>query len=72
MLIWLHTYILSFDKIIGMQVVKTHEADLFRVWLLVAQELHCVNLRVPRIFYVNQKVPKDCETGESNSMLANI
>ena len=41
------------------EVVETHEPGIFRLWVLVGQELHKIRLRVPRIFYVNQKVPKD-------------
>ena len=32
---------------------------VFKVWALVGSDLHQVKLVVPRIFYVNQKTPKD-------------
>ena len=37
---------------------------VFKVWALVGSDLHQVKLVVPRIFYVNQRTPKDSsETG---------
>ncbi|KAF4531720.1 hypothetical protein B566_EDAN008933 [Ephemera danica] len=36
------------------QLAKTNEAGVFRVWALVGAELHQVRVVVPRVFYVNQ------------------
>lgn len=41
------------------QFVETNEPGLFKVWALVQNELHHIKLHVPRIFYVNQRTPKD-------------
>ena len=30
----------------------------FRVWCMIGDELHPMNVTVPRIFYVNRKSPK--------------
>ena len=32
---------------------------MFRVWALVGSDLHQIKIVVPRIFYVNQRTPKD-------------
>ena len=32
---------------------------MFRVWALVGSDLHQVKIVVPRVFYVNQRTPKD-------------
>lgn len=35
---------------------------MFRLWVLVGEDLHQLRLIVPRIFYVNLRKPKDnCE-----------
>ncbi len=39
------------------------EPGQFVVWALVGSELHKVRLNVPRIFYVNQKTPKEEDIG---------
>ncbi|KAJ2953420.1 hypothetical protein O0L34_g1009 [Tuta absoluta] len=45
-------------------VAETAEPGLFKVWALVGAELHQVKLTVPRIFYVNQRVPRDGDCGQ--------
>uniref|UniRef100_A0A1I8H307 DNA polymerase epsilon catalytic subunit n=1 Tax=Macrostomum lignano TaxID=282301 RepID=A0A1I8H307_9PLAT len=40
---------------------ETGEPGLFRMWIVVDQELRCVKVQVPRIFYVNHLTAKtDC------------
>ncbi|VVD01009.1 unnamed protein product [Leptidea sinapis] len=46
------------------QMSETAEAGLFRVWALVGSELHQIKLSVPRIFYVNRRVPLATDSGE--------
>ncbi|XP_033227375.1 DNA polymerase epsilon catalytic subunit A isoform X2 [Belonocnema kinseyi] len=48
------------------QIVETSELGLFRLWALVDQELHLLRLNVPRIFYVNRRVPFPEETNDKN------
>lgn len=48
------------------QIVETNELGLFRLWALVDQELHLLRLNVPRIFYVNRRVPFPEETNDKN------
>ena len=43
------------------QIMETGTPGLFRLWALVGSDLHCIKLTVPRIFYVNQKPPKENE-----------
>ncbi|CAN7982572.1 unnamed protein product [Ixodes hexagonus] len=43
------------------QLAGTGQPGVFRLWVLVGSELHQVRLMVPRIFYVNSKVPKEEE-----------
>ncbi|CAN8013629.1 unnamed protein product [Ixodes persulcatus] len=43
------------------QLAGTGQPGVFRLWVLVGPELHQVRLVVPRIFYVNSKVPKEEE-----------
>ncbi|XP_003226860.2 DNA polymerase epsilon catalytic subunit A [Anolis carolinensis] len=40
------------------QIVETSQPGLFRLWAVIGSDLHCLKLHVPRIFYVNQRVPK--------------
>ncbi|KHJ41058.1 b, exonuclease domain protein, DNA polymerase family [Trichuris suis] len=46
------------------EVCPTAERGLFTLWIMVANDLQSVKLRVPRIFYVNQRVPKAVDSGE--------
>lgn len=36
-------------------MVETSEPGIFRLWVMVDQELHRLRLNVPRIFYVNTR-----------------
>nr|CAD7589121.1 unnamed protein product [Timema genevievae] len=47
------------------QVCELSHPGLFRVWALVGQELHQVKLVVPRIFYVNQRLPRNDTTEDA-------
>ncbi|KAG7199297.1 hypothetical protein KM043_018152 [Ampulex compressa] len=40
------------------QISYTNEPGMFRLWVLVDQDLHQLRLIVPRIFYVNTRKPK--------------
>lgn len=31
---------------------------MFRLWAVIGSDLYCIKLSVPRVFYVNQRVPK--------------
>ena len=46
------------------QLKKTETPGLFKAWLLVGQDLHCLKITVPRIFYINMKQPKEQERGQ--------
>lgn len=41
---------------------------MFRFWILVDGELRQIRVRVPRIFYINQRTPKDPPVGESKDL----
>ncbi|KAK7499885.1 hypothetical protein BaRGS_00008976, partial [Batillaria attramentaria] len=41
------------------QVMETSHPGTFRLWALIGSDLHAMKLQVPRIFYVNQKTPKE-------------
>ncbi|XP_033110052.1 DNA polymerase epsilon catalytic subunit A-like isoform X2 [Anneissia japonica] len=45
------------------QIAQTNEPGLYRLWVLVNNELHGLKLNVPRIFYVNQRHPKEEKEG---------
>ncbi|XP_044845964.1 DNA polymerase epsilon catalytic subunit A isoform X2 [Mauremys mutica] len=40
------------------QVAETSQPGLFRLWAVIGNDLHCLRLSVPRVFYVNQRVAK--------------
>ena len=46
--------------------MPTGRAGQFKLWALIGSDLHAMKLIVPRIFYVNQKNPKEGE-GASKS-----
>ena len=55
-------YVLS---VVAVTVVVSRSYDVCcQLWALIGSDLHAVKLSVPRIFYVNQKTPKENE-GES-------
>lgn len=41
-----------------LQIAETSQPGLFRLWAVIGSDLHCIRLSVPRVFYVNQHVPK--------------
>ncbi|KAB7504214.1 DNA polymerase epsilon catalytic subunit A [Armadillidium nasatum] len=48
------------------QIAETSSPGQFRLWCLVGQDLHALKLVIPRVFYVNQRSPK--EETESNGV----
>ncbi|XP_012276956.1 DNA polymerase epsilon catalytic subunit A [Orussus abietinus] len=48
------------------QLAETNEPGMFRLWVLVDQELHHLRLVVPRIFYINSR--KAREESQHNSV----
>uniref|UniRef100_A0A7N4NHU2 DNA polymerase epsilon catalytic subunit n=1 Tax=Sarcophilus harrisii TaxID=9305 RepID=A0A7N4NHU2_SARHA len=46
------------------QISETSQPGLFRLWAVIGNDLHCIKLNIPRVFYVNQRVPKE-EDGSS-------
>ena len=48
------------------QLMETGHPGQFKLWALIGNDLHAMKLNIPRIFYVNQKSPKE---GEGASML---
>ncbi|KAL8180571.1 UNVERIFIED_CONTAM: hypothetical protein K2H54_028004, partial [Gekko kuhli] len=40
------------------QIAETSQPGLFKLWALIGSDLHCLKLNIPRIFYVNQRIPK--------------
>ncbi|XP_077163573.1 DNA polymerase epsilon catalytic subunit A isoform X2 [Paroedura picta] len=40
------------------QIAETSQPGLFRLWALIGNDLHCLKLNIPRMFYVNQRIPK--------------
>jgi DNA polymerase epsilon subunit 1 len=51
------------------QLAETGTPGLYRLWALVGADLHCIKLTVPRIFYVNQKSPKEEEGAEEGDRM---
>ncbi|XP_070201892.1 DNA polymerase epsilon catalytic subunit A-like [Littorina saxatilis] len=43
------------------QLMETGQPGTFKLWALIGSDLHAMKLQVPRIFYVNQKTPKEGE-----------
>ncbi|XP_058888909.1 DNA polymerase epsilon catalytic subunit A-like [Acipenser ruthenus] len=43
------------------QIAETSRPGLFKLWAVVGSDLHCMKLNIPRVFYVNQRVPKQEE-----------
>ncbi|KRX53659.1 DNA polymerase epsilon catalytic subunit A [Trichinella sp. T9] len=44
------------------QILKNKEPGLFTLWASIGSELHNIRLRAPRIFYVNQRIPKQIDS----------
>ncbi|XP_035661114.1 DNA polymerase epsilon catalytic subunit A-like [Branchiostoma floridae] len=45
------------------QIMETAAPGQFKLWALIGSDLHGIRLNVPRIFYVNQRVPKEDSEG---------
>ncbi|MGH0168304.1 UNVERIFIED_CONTAM: hypothetical protein FKN15_054042 [Acipenser sinensis] len=43
------------------QIAETSRPGLFKLWAVIGSDLHCMKLNIPRVFYVNQRVPKQEE-----------
>uniref|UniRef100_A0A3P9H1R7 DNA polymerase epsilon catalytic subunit n=1 Tax=Oryzias latipes TaxID=8090 RepID=A0A3P9H1R7_ORYLA len=43
------------------QIAETAHPGLYKLWAVIGNDLHCMKLNIPRVFYVNQKVPKQEE-----------
>lgn len=43
------------------QLMETGHPGQFKLWALIGNDLHAMKLNIPRIFYVNQKSPKEGE-----------
>jgi DNA polymerase epsilon subunit 1 len=50
------------------QIMETGQPGMFKLWALVGSDLHCIKLIVPRIFYVNQRTPKENEAAEKDRL----
>ncbi|XP_010602547.1 DNA polymerase epsilon catalytic subunit A isoform X3 [Fukomys damarensis] len=40
------------------QINQTSQTGLFRLWAVIGNDLHCIKLSIPRVFYVNQRVTR--------------
>lgn len=40
------------------QIGESSQPGIFRLWAVIGSDLHCIKINIPRIFYVNQRVPK--------------
>ncbi|XP_076845905.1 DNA polymerase epsilon catalytic subunit A [Brachyhypopomus gauderio] len=40
------------------QIAETTHPGLYKLWAVIGTDLHCMKLNIPRVFYVNQRVPK--------------
>ncbi|XP_066509888.1 DNA polymerase epsilon catalytic subunit A-like [Hoplias malabaricus] len=43
------------------QIAETNHPGLYKLWAVIGNDLHCMKLNIPRVFYVNQRVPKQEE-----------
>ncbi|XP_016378501.1 DNA polymerase epsilon catalytic subunit A-like, partial [Sinocyclocheilus rhinocerous] len=43
------------------QIAETSHPGFYKLWAVIGSDLHCMKLNIPRVFYVNQKVPKQEE-----------
>lgn len=44
------------------QIGETNMPGVFRLWAVIGSDLHCIKLNIPRVFYVNQRIPKSEES----------
>ncbi|XKL62236.1 hypothetical protein PGB90_002069 [Kerria lacca] len=42
-----------------LQIMETNEPGVLKLWALIGNELHNLRLIVPRVFYVNQRKPRE-------------
>lgn len=49
------------DVTLWFQLMEMTQPGTFKLWALIGSDLHAMKLLVPRIFYVNQKTPKEGE-----------
>lgn len=54
----------SYEWHLSPQIAETNEPGVLRLWALVGAELHQLRLVVPRVFYVNQRSPRQ-ETADA-------
>ncbi|MEQ2199573.1 hypothetical protein XENOCAPTIV_003448, partial [Xenoophorus captivus] len=45
------------------RTAQTNHPGLYKLWAVIGNDLHCMKLNILRVFYVNQKVPKQDEGG---------
>lgn len=43
------------------KIAETNHPGLYKLWAVIGSDLHCMKLNIPRVFYVNQRVPKQEE-----------
>lgn len=56
-----NSYKVHLIKCPSFQVAETSHPGLYKLWAVIGNDLHCMKLNIPRVFYVNQKVPKQEE-----------
>ncbi|KAJ1092585.1 hypothetical protein NDU88_005695 [Pleurodeles waltl] len=44
------------------QIGETNMPGIFRLWAVIGSDLHCIKLNIPRVFCVNQRIPKSEES----------
>lgn len=49
------------SQLIFVQLMETGHPGQFKLWALIGNDLHAMKVNVPRIFYVNQRTPKEGE-----------
>ena len=52
-------------SVCSFQIAETTHPGLYTLWALIGSDLHGLKLMVPRIFYVNQRQPKEGNEGAS-------
>ncbi|XP_077998858.1 DNA polymerase epsilon catalytic subunit A-like [Glandiceps talaboti] len=45
------------------QMCEIRSSGVFKVWAVIGNDLHAIKVNVPRIFYVNQRTPKETTEG---------
>lgn len=53
------------------QIAESAHPGLYKLWAVIGNDLHCMKLNIPRVFYVNQKVPKQ-EEGATYKKASNM